>query len=241
MADHRTVVPNVRLVAMELDDVVPWGRSLDEYRALFALSDEDLDGAILGCGDGPASVNAELSALGGCIVSCDPLYAFGVAEIAARVEEASATMLPHLEATRDDYVWTRFADPADLHRHRLATMHRFCADLDTGREEGRYVAAALPDLPFGDARFDLSLCSHLLFLYSEQLTYDLHLAATLELCRVAAEVRVFPLLDLSCRRSPHLDRLLVDLGTRGVEAVVVSVTYEFQRGAHDMLRLRAER
>jgi hypothetical protein len=226
---------------MELDEVVPWGRSLDEYRALFALTDEDLRERILGCGDGPASVNAELTAAGGRIVSCDPLYAFEAARIAARVEAASATMLPHLEATRDDYVWTRFADPADLHRHRIATMHRFCADFGSGRDQGRYVAAELPHLPFDDACFDLALCSHLLFLYSEQLSYDLHLAAALELCRVAAEVRVFPLLDLSCRRSPHLDQLLVDLGTSSVEAVVVPVDYEFQRGAHEMLCLRPRR
>ncbi len=42
-----------------LDHVVPWGRSFEEYRAMFAIDDRDLDGGILGCGDGPASFNAE--------------------------------------------------------------------------------------------------------------------------------------------------------------------------------------
>ena len=41
-----------------LDQVVPWGRSFDEYRRMFALSDDDLTGSILGCGDGLASFNA---------------------------------------------------------------------------------------------------------------------------------------------------------------------------------------
>ena len=45
---------------------------------------------------------------------------------------------------------------------------------------------------FADREFDLALCSHLLFLYSEQLTADFHLASIRELCRVAGEVRVFP-------------------------------------------------
>ena len=42
-----------------LDQVVPWGRSFDEYRAMFAMTDMDLTGRILGCGDGPASFNRE--------------------------------------------------------------------------------------------------------------------------------------------------------------------------------------
>ena len=41
-----------------LDQVVPWGRSFDEYRRMFALTDADLSRVILGCGDGPASFNA---------------------------------------------------------------------------------------------------------------------------------------------------------------------------------------
>jgi hypothetical protein len=34
-----------------LQQVVPWGRSFDEYRAMFALTDVDLEGRIFGCGD----------------------------------------------------------------------------------------------------------------------------------------------------------------------------------------------
>jgi hypothetical protein len=44
---------------MPLTEIVPWGRSFDEYRAMFALSEGDLGGRILGCGDGPASFNAK--------------------------------------------------------------------------------------------------------------------------------------------------------------------------------------
>ncbi len=42
-----------------LDQVVPWGRSFDEYRNMFALADTDLRSKILGCADGPESFNAE--------------------------------------------------------------------------------------------------------------------------------------------------------------------------------------
>ena len=56
-----------------LDQVVPWGRSFAEYRRMFALSDADLGLTIVGCGDGPASFNAEATALGATVISCDPI------------------------------------------------------------------------------------------------------------------------------------------------------------------------
>src|SRR4029077_13757894 len=34
--------------SVQLHEVVPWGRSLDEYRAMFALSEGDLQGRLLG-------------------------------------------------------------------------------------------------------------------------------------------------------------------------------------------------
>lgn len=46
-------------MSFELDDIVPWGRSFEEYRRMFALSPDDLTGRLLGCGDGPASFNME--------------------------------------------------------------------------------------------------------------------------------------------------------------------------------------
>ncbi|MEJ2690734.1 MAG: SAM-dependent methyltransferase, partial [Deltaproteobacteria bacterium] len=52
-------------MSFTLEKVVPWGRSFAEYAAMFALSKADLQGRILGCGDGPASFNASLSRQGG--------------------------------------------------------------------------------------------------------------------------------------------------------------------------------
>ena len=53
---------------MKLSEVIPWGRSFDEYRRMFALSDDDLAGRILGCGDGPASFDAEATKKGHAVV-----------------------------------------------------------------------------------------------------------------------------------------------------------------------------
>jgi hypothetical protein len=166
---------------------------------MFALTDEDLAGAVLGCGDGPANFNAEAAALGHRVVSCDPIYAFPAADIERRVRECYDTVISQVKKNVDGFVWGDFRDPDHLGECRLAAMRWFLADFDQGRREGRYVAAALPTPPFADGQFSLALVSHLLFLYAGQLDLDFHFAAFEELLRVASEVRVFPLLGLDRR------------------------------------------
>jgi hypothetical protein len=224
---------------MQLQEVVPWGRSLDEYREMFALSETDLQGRLLGCGDGPASFNAELAALGKTpgVVSVDPLYAFTGREIATRVEQTYETIVSHVKRNQDRYVWTYFTDPDTLGAARLNAMKIFLDDYDAGRAQGRYVVAALPKLPFNDREFDLCLCSHLLFLYSTQLSADFHLASMLEMLRVAHEVRVFPLLDLDLQRSAHLQPVMAELRSANFYAEIVNVPYTFQKGGGQMLRV----
>ncbi len=74
-------------MSFNLEKVVPWGRSFDEYVAMFALDRDDLRKRILGCSDGPASFNVTLTNLGGSVVSVDPLYQFCAEEIAGRLDE----------------------------------------------------------------------------------------------------------------------------------------------------------
>ena len=141
---------------------------------------------ILDCPAGPASFTQELTALGEQAVACDPLYRFAAGQIAARVDETHPVMVAGMEAERERFVWTDAGSPARLGERRLAIMRRFLADYRAGLAHGRYVAAALPALPFGADEFDLALCSHLLFLYSAQLSADFHLAAIGEMLRVLA-------------------------------------------------------
>lgn len=224
-------------MAMTLDQVVPWGRSLDEYQHMFDLSPQALQGQILGCGDGPASFNAELTALGGRVISVDPLYAFSAAQIEQRVQATHKVVVEQVTQSVEDYVWTTFGTPVGLGQHRLATMRRFLADFESGKAAGRYQTQSLPTLDFPDGSFDLALSSHFLLLYSEQLSFDFHLAAILEMCRVAREVRIFPLLDLKCRLSGHIEPLRNALTNRGYHVSIDAVPYEFQHGANQMLRI----
>ena len=208
---------------------------------MFDLSDEDLTGRLLGCGDGPASFNAEATAAGVEVVSVDPIYTFSADEIRSRVEAVFDDMIGQTAANAQDFTWGRgVADLDDLVDKRRTAMELFLGDYEAGRRDGRYRPDGLPRLPLADRTFDIALCSHLLFLYGEQLSARFHLDALVELCRVAREVRVFPLLELGSVASRHLDPVRRELAAIGITTAVVTVEYEFQRGGHQLLIARAE-
>jgi ubiquinone/menaquinone biosynthesis C-methylase UbiE len=108
------------------------------------------------------------------------------------------------------------------------------SDFELGFEEGRYIAAELPNLPFKDNTFDLALCSHFLFLYSDHLDLDFHIKAIDEMLRVASEVRIFPVVDLNANRSVHLDAIMENFPN----CELIKVNYEFQKGGNQMLLIR---
>lgn len=207
---------------------------------MFDLSPQDLRGPILGCGDGPASFNSEATRRGTEVVSVDPMDRFSAEELRSRVTETAPVIAAELRKNADEFVWNHFESVDALVAARLEAMETFLADYPHGRRVGRYVDAALPELPFPDRRFRLALCSHLLFLYSEQLDLGFHVAALKELCRVADEVRVFPLLELGSRRSRHLDSATDALRSDGIDTRIVRVKYEFQKGGNEMLVVSKE-
>ena len=220
-----------------LDQVVPWGRSYDEYCAMFALSDADLEGRVLGCGDGPAGFNAVATQRGRTVISCDPIYRWSAAEIQARIQDTYDQVIEQTRRNQHEFVWDTIQSVDELGRVRMAAMQEFLRDFPVGAREGRYVDAALPVLPFHDRQFDLAVCSHLLFLYSAQLGEAFHDAALRELCRVAREVRVFPLLALGGTRSSFVDSCAGRLRESGAAVTIERVPYEFQRGGNEMMRI----
>jgi len=219
----------------ETRELVLWGRSLDEYIAMFGLSDDDLKRRILGVADGPADFNREATARGATVVSIDPIYHLAPEVIDRQIEKASEIVRRHVEETRDDFVWDRFRSPEELTAVRIDTMRRFLADFPKGLAERRYRPGGLPKLDLPDGQFDLALCSHFLFLYSTAFDLDFHLRSIRELLRVATEVRIFPLLNLVGERSEHLDPVIETITAEGFCAEIHKVDYEFQKGGNEML------
>ncbi len=228
-------------MSFDLKSIVPWGRSFDEYVDMFALTHDDLSKCILGCGDGPAGFNAHLTRRGGHVVSVDPLYAFSAEEIEARIDATFSEVMHQVGTNRADFIWDRIADIDELGRIRMAGMRGFLSDYEAGKAEKRYQLQALPELDFPNQAFELCLCSHFLFLYSDHLDLDFHVASIAELCRVGKEVRIFPLLKLGTARSPHVEPVTEYFTKAGFEVTEVVVPYEFQRGGNRMLTIRRTR
>jgi hypothetical protein len=224
-----------------LDEVVPWGRSFDEYRQMFELTDADLRSTILGCADGPASFNSEATRRGVRVVSCDPLYQWNAAQIRGRIAATCDQVLDETRRNAHEFVWDTIPSVEELGTQRMAAMQTFLEDYDHGNRKGRYVGAELPRLPFAGASFDLAVCSHFLFLYTAHLTQAFHQAALLDMCRVAREIRIFPLLALGGRPSPYLAGVVDHLRESGHDVSIETVPYEFQRGGNQMMRVRTPR
>lgn len=137
-----------------------------------------------------------------------------------------------------NFVWDRIKNVDELGDVRMRAMKKFIKDYEKGLEEGRYIPEQLPLLPFYDGAFDIALSSHFLFLYSGHLDFAFHLKSIREMCRVAREARIFPLVDLDIKPSPYVGQIMEVLAKEGYEVVIEKVDYEFQRGADRMLKVR---
>lgn len=228
-------------MAMKLDQVVPFGRSLDEYVNMFSLSGDDLKKSILSVADGPASFNAEGTEKGYRIHSIDPLYEFSGGEIRDRFYAVRDNIIDQIKATPDDWVWSYHKSADDLKERRTRVTERFAADFALGKTQGRYALGELPTLAAADDTYELGLSSHFLFLYSQQRDVAFHIAAVEEMLRVCHEVRIFPLLTLSQEKSPHLGPVVEHLQTANgpvrYQCDIQKVGYELQPGGNEMLKI----
>jgi hypothetical protein len=222
-------------------------RSLAEYRAMFGLTEADLAGGrILDCPAGAASFGAEARAAsagaeGASIVGVDPAHAMPTGALLARAADDALRASQHSCANADRYRWDGwFRSHQALLAARQEAGRRFAADFRSAgpRRGRRYLAGALPHLPFAAGSFRLTLSSHLLFVYADRLDFDFHLAAVVELVRVTepgGEVRLFPLLDPDAVRYPDLDRLRAQLERRRIATELRRVDYVVQVGGGELL------
>ena len=210
-------------------DIVPWGRSFDEYRDMFNLSEKDLARDIVGVGDGPAPFNFRMNQRGTPIISVDPIYQFSKVELRQRIQETYDDVVAQTRQNQDKFVWTKFSSVDELAEVRMQAMEEFCRDFESGKQQGRYINASLPNLPFPDGHFDLVLSAHLLFFYSANRDLAFHLDAVRELLRIGIEVRIFPIVDVNSNPSPFLSPVIDELKKENIACSVTHVPYHFQK------------
>jgi hypothetical protein len=224
-------------MAFELNTVVPWGRTLEEYESMFMLDINDLNKKIIGFGDGPASFNVQMSELGKKVVSLDPIYQFTTDQIRKRIDETSLQVIKQVEENKDIFIWDSIKDIDHLKKIRIGAMQRFLDDFQKGVKESRYITHSLPDkTTFANDEYDLGLSSHFLMLYSG-LGLDFHKAALAEMMRMCLEVRIFPIITLNAE-VPDFFFALLEFLNLNYEMGVKKVPYEFQKGGNEMLIVR---
>lgn len=224
-------------MAFKLNSVVPWGRNMDEYTAMFRLSPEDMSKKIAGFGDGPASFNYEAAQKGYSVTSFDPIYQFSKTELQQRIEEVRITVMQQTRENADNYIWTNIKSPDELENMRMSAMRLFLEDYERGKAEKRYVYHSLPDrLPVDENTFDIGLSSHFLLMYTG-LGYDFHIRAMTEMLRVCREIRIFPILDLDAKET-ELAARVIEYFKNNYRAQIIKTEYEFQKGGDKLLTVK---
>lgn len=224
-------------MAFKLENVVPWGRTLDEYRLMFMLSDNDMSKRIAGFGDGPASFNFEASKQGYAVTSFDPIYQFSKDNLQKRIDEVRIIVMQQMRENINNYVWTKIKSLEELENVRMSAMRLFLEDFEKGRQEGRYICHELPDrLTLEDDTFDIGLSSHFLLMYTV-LGFEFHIQAMTEMLRVCKEIRIFPIVDLDANETDLISNV-IDYFKQRYEVEIRKTQYEFQKGDNKLLIIR---
>lgn len=216
------------------------GRTFEEYLDLFELERSDLAaGPVLDCPGGPSSFTAVASALGTSVTAVDPAYDLSVAELEDECTDSIERNMAQVRQKRDRFEFDYYGGVDVRERFLRAAAERFLSDV--ARNPGRYVPASLPDLPFEDDAFALTLSGNLLFLYDDRLDESFHVAAARELARVTdGELRVFPLASLDLARSGLVEPVADALRRDGHDVAFEPVAYDLRPSAEAMLVVSPE-
>lgn len=213
-----------------------WVYSLADYRQMFDLSDCDLERVIL---DYPASIssfNAEMREKGYQVTSGDSHYDLSLSAMKQFSQNTLDINKQHLKKYADilqnnnqlESIFTQWQRRTDL----------FLKDYEAGKAAGFYQKMDLPKLPFNDQAFDIALCSDYLF-HNHVADQDNQTAVIEELCRVAKEVRVFPLQDEKGVIAANLGTVMLGAQQKGCGIEVRAVPYHELKGGNAMLRIWA--
>ncbi len=218
---------------MNVPLIPSWVHSLDDYKAMFDLGEQEMSSSILDYPAGVSSFNAQMHAMGYSMVSADANYSLSPEEMVKAVGVIKESLAKQLEDFGERLIDQNPKSRDDILSAWNQYVQQFLDDYPSGLQEGRYQAASLPRLPFDDGAFQLALCSDMLFREKEHPAQEI----VSELCRVATEVRIFPLLDASGQISPEIGPIMLNLQQEDFGVEVRQVPYKLQKGSNAMLRV----
>lgn len=222
---------------IELSKIVFIGRTFDEYVRMFNLSEEEIkEQRILDAPAGACSFTAVAHSKGSIVTAADIAYFHPIDELYNKGINDIEQAAEGLSLVQDQYIWSYFQNMDALEKHRREAV-QVCIN-HMGKYPDCYVPCQLPNLPFENEGFDMTLSAHFLFTYADRLDLEFHKQTIRELLRVTkTEVRIFPLVDLKSTKFTELDTIKEFIHNMGWNAEEQVVDYEFQKNANSMLRI----
>lgn len=214
-----------------------WGHALLDYQAMFGLTEDHLEKKILDWGSGPSSFNVEMFERGNRVISCDELYGLPRNELEHDVADLFQAMLNRIEHHEEHFNWEEILSLDNFSRQRQQNINKFLSDIELGLAEKRYFPWPLNSLSFQPFEFDLALCPY--YFFGNRINEDLnaHVKILTELCQLAAEVRIYPIVNVSDSISPIVGPLVLALQQANITVEIREVACHFRKNGNAMLRL----
>ena len=220
-----------------LNNMFYWGLSYQNVVDMFSLDEHDLQNKILDCMGAPSSFNPIAHEKGQHVVSCSDTYGCNKEELQIKMQEALRQTMMIIEENPHRFVNTAIGLPKKYEANLKENLKIFMHDYNDAVKQHRYSPESLPSLDFKNCEFNLAICRHFLFVRNENFSIDFHLKSIKEMCRVAGEARIFPLLDADGNVSEKLPLVMQALQQDGYDVEIRKVNYELQKGANAMLRV----
>ena len=207
-----------------------WVYSLADYRQIFDLTDQDLQKTLLDFPSGISSVNAELYALGHSLVSADPIYNLSMQAMQAAVKQILQELIGNLAQNEDkEAIIQQWRHSSEL----------FLSDYELGKKQGRYRVQSLPPFDKVEQTFELLLCPD--FLFDSLISLEFSSQDIMnELCKLAAEVRIYPLPEAKTAVAAELGPIMLAFQQRNFGVEIRAVNYSIRNHNNAMLRIWAK-
>lgn len=220
-----------------LNNMFYWGLSYQNIVEMFSLDIHDLQKKILDCMGAPSSFNVIAHEKGQQVVSCSDIYGCNKEELQIKMQEALRQTMMIIEENPHRFVNAAIGLPKRYEATLKENLKIFMHDYNIAIKQYRYSSESLPSLGFKNCEFGLAVCRHFLFARNENFTVEFHVKSIKEMCRVAGEARIFPLLNADGSVSEKLPLVMEALQQDGYDVEVRKVNYELQKGANAMLRV----
>lgn len=208
--------------------------SYEDYCKMFALDKALLQRNILDFPGVFSSFNATAHQEGQSVTSLDGLYDLDISMLENAISQQKQTWITHVNQMSDS------ADLLPIAQEKFEKFKQctklFLDDYPGGKQQNRYEAwDSESKLPFADHSFQLALCSHWLF------KQDFNLKQTIdfidELCRVAGEVRIFPVNNAKYEAPDFLGHLMANYQTRGFQISCIAIDFDNHETGSAMLSI----